>query len=46
MATALIKNHGGVRDMVNLYIALAPAIKLDHTANGFFIGLANDVEKI
>jgi len=46
MATALIKNHGGVRDMVNLYVALAPAIRLDSTRNGFFQVLSKDVNKI
>jgi len=46
IATALIKNHGGVREMLNLYVALAPAIKLDSTRNGFFQALSNDYEKI
>ena len=46
MFSALSENHGDLRNKLNVFIALAPVIKLDHISNDFFKYLADHVDHI
>ena len=45
MFAALAENFGNLREKVNLFVALAPVIRLDNATNDWFVKLGNNVDR-
>jgi len=46
MFSALAEGHGNLNDQINLFVALAPNVYMDHTDDDFFKSVANLGEAI
>ena len=46
MFTALAENYGGLKEKLDVFIAMAPVAKLDHTKNNFFVKTSQDADSI
>lgn len=44
MFTALAENFGNLRKKVNLFVALAPVVRLDNAYNEMIVSLAKNVD--
>ena len=45
MFTALAENHGNLRSKINLFVAMAPVVRLDNTTNEILVNLGQNVNR-
>ena len=46
MFSALAQNHGDLKSKINLFVAFAPAVRLDNVSEPYLKLIANDIDSI
>jgi hypothetical protein len=46
MFSALASNHGDLNSKINIFVALAPVVRLDNVAESYLKLIANDIDSI